>query len=276
MRFIHRIAFRPTQSQRRELASLGLKLPVGAAGIGGEGERHVGFDLAEDHENWAQIRRLLDAWGAYSWQYRTEFSPQEVAAADWLDVTAWHHGYPQPNSDFGYRTQTYDLSDWCEKCGVGKKQNASFRMKGEPKWRNNGALQLLWVYDELFVRPEVWTAVFEPHGVGCRSVDNRRGKPLSSVVQLRIEEAVPIDTTGLPFESCLDCGRKKYLPIARGPFPPLLRQPTGPSARTQQYFGSGGKAFSALFISRALARSLTQGQVRGVGLRPVADLVAGE
>ena len=69
---------------------------------------------------------------------RTEFNASERGNAEYLNVApAWHHGYPQPEDDFAYLSATYDLKEYCPGCGIGEKQVAPFRMKGEPKWGKN-------------------------------------------------------------------------------------------------------------------------------------------
>jgi hypothetical protein len=143
-------------------------------------------------------------------------------------------------------------------------------MKGEPKWGRRSILQLTWVYDEYFVRPAVWTSVFEPLGVSCRSVTNRRGAELGTVVQLVVEEEVPLVPAGLPTETCAVCRRVKYLPVQRGPIPPPAVEPTRAMARTTEYFGSGGKAFHEVIVAPSVRRAFGEYQVRGASFDRVA------
>jgi hypothetical protein len=272
MKVLHRIAFRASASQRRELEALGLKLPTGVVMPGG-GNPFVAFDVAEDEENWPHVRVLLRRWDVSEGQIRTEFSKKEIDAAHWLEIGAWHHGYPQPHEDvFGYRQVTYDLTDWCEQCGIGKKQKAPFQMKGEPKWGRNSILQLTWIYDELFVTPEVWASVFRPAGIGRRPVTNTKGAELKTVVQVVVEEEVGIVTEGLESEQCAKCGRVKYLPVMRGPSPMPTSQSSHAMARTKEYFGSGGQADRRVLISQVLVRSLAAENVRGASFRPAQSV----
>lgn len=267
MRIVHRIGLRASAAQRRELEALGVKPPEGLAMPGG-GEPLLTFDVDEGHPRWAELAELFRRWGV-SDVPSTEFSKKEIADARWLQIAAWHHGYPQPEDDFGYLKATYDLRDHCEPCGVGKVQRAPFQMKGEPKWGRNGILQLVWVYDELFVKPEVWERVFRPHGIERRPVLNVKGIALQTVVQLVIAGEVGIVTEGLPFERCAKCGRIKVLPVTRGPFPPLAEEPSRPLVRTREHFGSGGQADRLILISQELARALAAHAVRGAELVPV-------
>ncbi len=72
-------------------------------------------------------------------------------------------------------------------------------------------------------------------------------------------------------EKCERCGRTKYLPVTRGPFPALRDTPVGSMVRTAEYFGSGAQADQHLLMSQGLARALTAGGVRGASLTPVAE-----
>lgn len=261
VQIIHRVSTSSSATIQRELAKLGVI--VADHGF-------VYFDFDEDNDGWPAVSEWIARSGAVD-VARTNFSKKELADARFLElVPDWHHGYPQPDEDtFGYQQATYDLADWCEVCGVGKKQKAPFQMKGEPKWGKNSILQLNWVFDEYFVTPELWSRVFAPHGVTSMPVMNTAGSELRTVVQIVIEEEVDIIASGLRFEVCTKCSRKKYLPVARGPFPPLAEEPSQAIARTKQYFGSGGRADKCVLVSQQLARSMTALKVRGASLRPV-------
>jgi hypothetical protein len=185
-------------------------------------------------------------------------------------VGGWEHGYPQPEDDFGYRRVTYDGSVGCMACGVGLRQVAPFRMRAEPKWGRRGVMQLHWVSDEFFVRPAVWSTVFEPFGSTCRPVLGPRGDELATVVQLVVDDEVDVVVDGLPRERCGRCGEWKFLPVERGPSPALAAEPSRPVARSRQWFGSGGSAYRMVVVSRDVRRALLDAMVRGVSFRPVA------
>lgn len=270
MRFVHRIGIRASAVQRRVLEELALKLPTGASLPGG-GEKLLAFDVAEDHPNWDRLAQLFLEWRV-SDVLRTEFSKEDLDAARWLEIAAWHHGYPQPNEGtFGYRRATYDLSAWCELCGVGKQQRAPFQMRGEPKWAGRSLLQLVWVYDELFATPDLWSRAFEPLGLAKRGVFNAAGAELKTVVQVCVPELVHVVQGGLTAERCGACNREKFHPVARGEFPALREAPTTPMARTHEYFGSGAQADRRLIVSRDVIRALEDAGARGAVLRPVAQ-----
>lgn len=263
MQIIHHISISSSPEIQAELKSMGIVVA---------GHGLVSFDLDESKESWPKVQRWISMRQAVD-VARTAFSMQEIKSAKWLELMPdWHHGYPQPNEDvFGYREVTYDLSDYCVQCGIGLKQRAPFRMKSEPRWGRNGIMQLNWIFDEYFVRPEVWRQVFEPRGIGCCQVLNTRGIELTTVLQLAISQEVDIVTDGLLVQPCTACGRFKYVPVTRGPFPKLAREPAGHMAKTRQYFGSGASASKRIIISQELGSALMKTGVRGASLRPVAE-----
>ena len=110
MRIVHRITVNSTPDVRRELATVGVVVP--ADGL-------VTFEADESLPSWLALEQWLTKTGALD-LVRTEFTDAEIAEASWLELLAtWHRGYPQPREDdFGYLAATYDLTDYCENCGM--------------------------------------------------------------------------------------------------------------------------------------------------------------
>jgi ribosomal protein L37E len=244
-----------------ELAEFGLAAPARGCAIFEVDEAHVSWPALKE---WITKRRAGDA--AF-----TRFTSSEVARARWLELEpTWHHGYPQPDPDnFGFRHATYDLSQHCAVCGVGKRQCAPFQMKREPKWGRKEILQLNWVFDEYFVTPNLWREVFAPSGIASRAVCNTKGEELEGVVQLVIGGEVEIVEKGLASEVCSRCGRQKFLPVTAGPFPALRNEPNVPLAKTAEFFGSGGSAHRGVVISQELWRKFVAYKGKGASVRPV-------
>jgi hypothetical protein len=263
MQILHRISIASTPEIRRELARM--SIVVGASGL-------VTFEVDEDHESWPALQSWISRRDALDFIY-TNFSAKEVAASRWLALKPdWHHGYPQPDEGhFGYRKATYSVSDFCQPCGIGLKQDAPFQMKSEPRWGRRGILQLNWIFDEFFVTPEIGSAVFRPHGIGSRPVLDKKGSVLKTVVQLVVEEEVGLEVEGLASERCASCGRIKFLPVVRGPIPPLVNEPSSRMAKTREYFGSGGAADRKVLVSQEVARTMMAAKLRGAFLHPVAE-----
>jgi hypothetical protein len=261
MQIVHRVSFNSSPDIKRELVRLGHVVPDGGL---------VSVDVDEADVNWPDVEKWIARRNPVD-IVSTRFMPAEKAAALWVElVPSWHRGYPQPEENFAFLGATYDLSGHCNVCGVGAKQNAPFRMRKEPRWGRNDVLQLNWVFDEFFVTPRAYRAVFEPFGVACRPVLDRKGQTLETVVQLAITDHVEIEKHSLRPTACEACGRTKFLPHTRGPFPALTGTPSAPIARTVEEFGSGSHACRRIVASAPVAAALTSMSIRGLELRPVA------
>src|SRR5262249_30101958 len=127
----HRISINATGHDREVLARLGVLVGTGL----------VTFEIDESDSAWPRISEWATRRSALD-MVSSHFSPEEIAEAEWLGMDPrWHWSYPQPEDDFGFRSVTYDLSQYCSTCGIGAVQKAAFRMKSEPRWGRNGILQ---------------------------------------------------------------------------------------------------------------------------------------
>lgn len=90
MQIVHHFGLSASEADQRQLAAFGIRVHTGTAW----------FEVVETDPSWPAVQR----WA--------KFSTSEIAAASWLALTSeWHHGYPQPEDDFGYLQATYDLTD---------------------------------------------------------------------------------------------------------------------------------------------------------------------
>lgn len=230
------------------------------------------FEVDESHPSWPALNDWIKKNKAVD-MIQTKFSQNEIDNAHWLElIPDWHHGYPQPDEDsFGYLSETFDLSDYCELCGIGKQQKAPFQMKSEPRWGKRSVLQLNWVFDVYFTKPEVWKNYFEPLGITNYEVLDKNKMPLETVVQLVPTAEIDIETAGLEKTGCERCGRTKFLPAVKGPFPAIIGTPSAHLMKTRQYFGSGALAEHGVLVSAELAKVVRTNKLRGVSFRPVAE-----
>jgi hypothetical protein len=258
MQIFHRIAHRIGKTDKKILDEFGLEAqPIGSIGVYYIEDNDVRWPRISE---WAKERRAVVLT-------ETRFSPDENEAAEWFEISInSHQGYPQPES--GYIEQTYDLSDSCPTCLAGRVQNMPFRIKGEPKWGRRGVMQLNWVFDEFFVQPAVWDAIFKPFGVDCRPVLSRSGKQLQQVVQLIADPVVDIQPIDTPM-ICEFCQHASYPPHTRGFFPKLEVIPTIHFVKTRQRFGYE-TPWHATLVSKALRQALTDHGVLGLKYWPVA------
>jgi len=221
-------------------------------------------DIAEDGPLWESVQPLLEKYPLVDIPF-TKFTDSELGDAKYLMMgPSWHHGYPQPEDDFGYKQMTFDLTDCCKPCGIGKKQTAPFRMKKAPNWGRRSILQMNWIFDEYFVKPDVWKAIFQPLGINCRPVLlHRTGQELDSVVQLDIPQLVTLlmDSEDHAFERCMFCDRKKYKHVTD--FFPSPAPVDFPLFKSVQYFGSGASAHRAVVLSNALYCRIRAAALKG-------------
>jgi hypothetical protein len=259
--------------------------------------KNVYFEISENHPLWPQIRELAARYDVFcTIPVRVQYSKAEIRAAAWLSIGATRHtGYPQPEDEYQY--QVYDPDDYCDRCGVHPTQRAPFRFRSESKGRDS-FLQLNWVFDEFFVRPEV-RELFDDAGVTgvgygpC--IHNSSGRPLKSLSQLLIRNVlIPgLVTTELNTVTCKPnneegtaksyggrlryppdypyCGRVKY-------HRPLLRQTTYAAevlrdapdiVKSHEWFGSGGSASREVLISQKVCRLIIDHKLRGLSFVPV-------
>jgi hypothetical protein len=117
---------------------------------------------------------------------------------------------------------------------------------------------LEWIHDEIFVKRDVYDSVFQPLGVGSWPVlIHRSGEESKSIVQLDLPECDwDFDMSGMQFEVCAECGRKKYRVMPMDFLPPLNGQPPNQIFRGREYYGSGGQADKRIFLSQELRQIL--------------------
>ena len=261
MHIMHHIGLRVDERKQHGFSSAGIELELGI----------TSFCISEDDARWHDVSNLARLYEAID-TTRTAFAVSELNAARCLVMSAnWHHGYPESSDDRGYLRSTYDLTSYCECCGIGRLQNAPYRMARSPKWGRRSILQLNWVFDEYFATPEAWESVFAPFGIDKRPVlFHGSGKEIDSVVQLDIPTVVPVEVSGLPFDVCVQCGRKKYHHVTRGFFP--KPEVTGSTAfKSLQYFGSGASAYRQVMVSNALYRKIAGAGIKGVDFGACAE-----
>jgi hypothetical protein len=199
----------------------------------------------------------------------TKFSRVEMESAKYLQmVPTWHHGYPEPSADFGYLHKTYETTNYCRVCGIGLNQVAPFRLKREPTWGKNSILQLNWVFDEYFVKPQVSRALLNELEIGP-VIGDKSGRDLADVVQFIVGGRAKLNLQDSSYEICGACDRKKYVPHTRGFFP-LPEENEFHIFKSHEYFGSGALAYRAILVSRDLYHAITSNKLKGVEFKPCA------
>ncbi|MDP3389236.1 MAG: hypothetical protein Q8Q45_07685 [Methylococcaceae bacterium] len=264
MKIIHRLTFRYDSKIIAIVNELGIPFKDGFICV---------CKIAENDARWHELSELLKPFDIVKCGHTliAEFSKKELDTADYLEIVSkWHHGYPEPSDTImGFMELTYNVQNYCQKCGIGAFQKAPFRFKKSPVWGQRNILQLNWIFDEYFVKPEIWREVFEPFGIGCRPVVlDKSGRELDSVVQLELTELAELnDLDDLPFDTCASCGRIKYLPIT-GRFMPPPNKTSAAMFRSNQYFGSGASANRMVIVSQELFAKAQSAGLKGVSYEP--------
>lgn len=262
MEIIHRISYHINSKLQLYLKNIGIVAEKG----------FTTFEISESDDRWKSVEYFIKQYDVFEYVY-TKFTKKEIHYSNYLEIIPdWHLGYPMPDGDLGYLELTYKLDDYCFKCGIGKIQKSPFRMKNEPGWGERHILQLNWIFDEYFIRPEIYNKIFEPLGVEKIPVLHyKTEKELETVVQIKIDRnaEVGLNIYDLPFEKCKECNRIKYLPHTRGMFPKITRDLDNYIFKTKEYFGSGASANKNVIINKELYRKLIENKIKGIHFKPV-------
>lgn len=257
-----------------ELDEIGLKYKCGSSVAGGVIIECVRFEVLVGSSGYEKVCILMDKYDFTYHHKGIKFTAKEFNESKYLKMSAWSHGYPMPDGNFGYIDLSYDTSDYCKWCGIGMVQNAPLRIKGEPKIGKRHMMSLEWIHDEIFVLPAVWSQIFKPLGIGCRKVLKYKiDEEIETIVQLDI----PVTSCDLILdkntdcEICSYCNRKKYthLDFREGFYPGLNGLPEMHIFKTKEYFGSGAAANKLVYISAELYQTIKKSKLKGCGFTPV-------
>ena len=233
------------------------------------------FQVDHEHEKYSLTAQIASKFQAATLSH-SEFSESEIEDAPYCEVYARHRfGFPQPEQENRWRESTYDLSEYCNRCGSGATQRDSFAILKEPRWtgkRNTGTLE--WASDTLFGLSgaiEEIAKQFELDKVAV--LHTNRVDSFKSVLQLIPSTSALLTESHLELESeCRLCRtpRFSYSYVGNAPSPVFAKSHFFTS---QQWFGSGASSFKVLYVSKEL-RSAMALLFRGICFRPC--LLAGE
>lgn len=257
MKIIHRIVFRPDKTQRRVLQEIGIPVP--------SNEDLPVFEFDEEHEKLISLKPYIDKWQLVD-NVRTEFTKKELDAASFLRwFPLWMNGYPMPDDDFGYIGTTFQKQGYCEVCGSGLVQQSSFRLRKAPNWGSKKIFGLNWVYDEVFVRKDVYETVFKKYGIESMPVLlYKKDVIIEDTVQLIIPTTDAYSNLEeQPYEICKTCGMKRYNPKTKGFFPSFKDSVTGLHLfKGREWFGSGAMSYKQIFVSQELRQEMIKYQIK--------------
>ena len=209
-----------------------------------------GFNLY-DVKIYSELAPLFMKWDVLD-TLGFEFTKKEVLSSDYCVIDRWNlFGYPMPDNDGSYLYKTYDTKEMCRECGVGLEQKDDFRVKKVPKYPFWG---LGWIFDEFFVRTDLYEKIFKPLGIGCRPL--RKYKD-DSIIDSYVQLVIPVIDESLDLslydpQTCAKCGVTKYDAKVHG-FYPLHYHPLPYIYKSKEFFGDGFSANRKIFVS-ALVR----------------------
>ena len=208
----------------------------------------------------------------------------------WFEIgTTSHLGYPQPEGS--YAEFVYETNGYCKTCGMVGRQKAPFSFRSEPKSHRSHFIQLNWVFDEIFIRPQVRT-IFESESISGITygvaLHHKSNKALIELEQLKIETVIGpgLLNDDLSIVTCKPDNEEPYLPSIRKNEPHCGRvkyhfpkegltmnrfslEKAPDFVKTSEWFGSGGRAFKAILISERVAEIIKRHSLRGIYLNEV-------
>lgn len=253
MKVIHRIALNPDESQKSILKSIGLQ----AQASGG----FTAFELEENSKEYQLLKPYIDHWGCMD-AVGVVFTDEELNSANLLAFKdCWANGYPMPDDDRGYIHTTYDDSGYCNKCGIGLVQKEPFRLKKGPKWGSKKMFMLHWVYDEIFVRKDLYEEVFRLYGIDAKPVLlYKNDMTIHDTLQLVVPNAqVTLQLDDCGYDICSECKRKRYHLVTDRMLPSFNGDVSGKHMlKTMEYFGTGANARRYIYLSSEIRKRLIE------------------
>ncbi|PVD49317.1 hypothetical protein DC498_25660 [Terrimonas sp.] len=249
----------------------------------------IEFYLYEDNPDFDVIKREIGKF-LEPQVIGTEYEKADIKNAEWYIVNTGEYQYPQPEDDFAYLKATFNLDDYCHLCGIGKLQNAAYRLKTTPKQPNNQFWGLHWDFDAIFVRQEAKN-ILDREGIKgikfSNPVIHRTNVPIEGFYQLHIdtilsngfdcyntktitckinnEENLNTDKTS----QC--CGRIKFHhPMIGGYlFDKSIFDTKFDIVNCCEYFGSGGSANRLQIVSKKFKDIVDKNKLKGLSFIPV-------
>lgn len=247
------------------------------------------FYLYEDDPNFERLKNELSKFKIEP-QIGTEYEKTDVKKADWFFATTGEYQYPQPEDDFGYLKATFNLDNYCNHCGIGKVQNAPFRLRTLPKQHNNQFWGLHWEFDAIFIRQEAKNILERENIKGVRFSDpvlHKKNTPVEGFHQLHIEKVLDkgFDSYNTNIITCklnneennntdpglVYCGRVKFHHPRIGGylFDKNVFNTHDDMVESEEYFGSGASACRLQIVSKRFKDLVEKNNLKGLKFIPV-------
>ncbi|TCC99663.1 hypothetical protein [Pedobacter hiemivivus] len=248
-----------------------------------------GFDaflVDADHAKLAEIKNIIAEEWESSISLETEFSEKDRCGSSFLHVyPAKLVGYPQPESAgyefpydlYPYFKDVFEIENTDPEFGILKgRQIGSYKLKKEPNWGSSSIGSAFWIQDSIFVKPQVYKAIFEPLGIKSLPVlEYKSHSVLKSVLQLVPQGIAEADLDIKAhhinkIESVAGWGINKYILNGVGFYPDFKSAPGDLDFfETKEFFGAGGFTVRATIISQKLYQLLVKNKVKGLSYEPM-------
>jgi hypothetical protein len=240
----------------------------------------IEFIVSENDELFRLSQSLIPKYKV-SEQIRVHFDQQDFETSEWFYIMAGEYQYPMgENVDLDYTEVTYDLSNYCDKCGMGKTQNNPFRLKRDFKQRTNQFLGLHYVFGTIFVRPPAKEILNKEGFIGIDYVHPLfvgSKEPIKTVYQMKVDTTLPPGLVqawhngGKGYAECPFCQSKKSLYPQRDAirFNKSIFSNSPDIVQSHEHFGSGSSANRLTLVSKRFYNIVEKYKLKGLTFTPV-------
>ena len=218
----------------------------------------------------------------------TEYEKVDIKNADWFIASTGQYQYPQPEDE--YLERTFDLGNFCNLCGIGRVQNAPFRLKSEPKQHNNQFWGLHWEFFAVFVRQEAKSILEKEEIKGIsfsKPVLNKKNIEIEGFYQLHVDTILDkgfdsYNTKAITCkinneENCNKdvnqkcCGRIKFHHPKIGGylFDKSIFNSDFDIVQSKEFFGSGASANRIKIVSKRFKELVEYNKLKGLSFTPI-------
>jgi hypothetical protein len=249
----------------------------------------IEFNLYEDNPNFSKVKGEIDKYGIEP-QTGTYYEKTDIDKAEWFIASTGSYQYPQPENDFGYLKVTFNLECYCPLCGIGKVQNAPYRLTTEPKQFNNQFWGLHWEFDPIFIRQETKDILEKEKFTGVtfsQPVLHKKNTAIKNFYQLHIDTMLDKgfnsyntrmisckvnNEEGFNADSSLTyCGQIKYHHPRIGGylFDKTVFNSDLDIVQSREYFGSGRSANRLQIVSKRFKQLVDNYKLKGLSFTPI-------
>lgn len=245
------------------------------------------FYLYEDNPNFGNIKHEISKF-LEPQVIVTEYEKVDIKNADWFIASTGQYQYPQPEDE--YLERTFDLGNFCNLCGIGRVQNAPFRLKSEPKQHNNQFWGLHWEFFAVFVRQEAKSILEKEEIKGIsfsKPVLNKKNIEIEGFYQLHVDTILDkgfdsYNTKAITCkinneENCNKdvnqkfCGRIKFHHPNIGGylFDKSIFNSDFDIVQSKEFFGSGASANRIKIVSKRFKELVEYNKLKGLSFTPI-------